>query len=267
MLADYRAMVLRKAQWHDTGDPAAYADWQTARDGVPRSRRPSTRRDYAGDPYYPAYNLTAAHLGLERADRDLPMAWAARRAAACWCCCGSAYGARRRRLARGSRAWPGARLARAHRGSPAPAPGGRRRSTADLGRADRVLLVAVPAVALVLSRCILTWFAAPAHLVVTLGRLARLRRGRAAAGAGARRPHAGRSLADPSAEPPCSACCCCSFALVPTGPGGYWFGFWTDPVARSALRDRRVRALRLGAGRRRLGARAVGRRRAGRSGS
>jgi len=21
--------------------------------------------------------------------------------------------------------------------------------------------------------------------------------------------------------------------LVPTGPGGYWFGFWTDPLARS----------------------------------
>ncbi len=22
--------------------------------------------------------------------------------------------------------------------------------------------------------------------------------------------------------------------LAPTGPGGYWFGFWTDPLARSA---------------------------------
>ena len=33
---------------------------------------------YEGDIDYPAYNLTAAELGVERADRDLAMAWIAR---------------------------------------------------------------------------------------------------------------------------------------------------------------------------------------------
>ncbi|MGO7983585.1 hypothetical protein ACC691_37705, partial [Rhizobium johnstonii] len=38
-----------------------------------------------------------------------------------------------------------------------------------LGRVERVLLVAVPAVFIVASRAIATWFEAPAHLLITLG--------------------------------------------------------------------------------------------------
>ncbi|WP_157421773.1 hypothetical protein [Agromyces sp. Leaf222] len=229
MLADYRAMVLHKAQWHDTGDAAAYEDWQVARTAYLASSA-EHERDYAGDPYHPAYNLTAAHLGLERADRDQAMGWAAGATlvlALLWIAYGIA--ARSRRIG----AWPGARLARAMwvAGTrPWRAPD----VTAALGRAERVLLVAIPALALVLSRCILTWFAAPAHLVATLGAwlvfgavallLARWLGGRTAMA----------SLAASVGGAVMLRVALLSFALAPTGPGGYWFGFWTDPVARSA---------------------------------
>ena len=42
-------------------------------------------------------------------------------------------------------------------------------SSLALGRLDRVLLIAVPAVLLTASRGIQTWFLAPSHLLVTLG--------------------------------------------------------------------------------------------------
>jgi hypothetical protein len=229
MLADYREMFLRKAQWHDTKDPAVYAGWQQARAAFVESAD-AHEQEYAGDPYHPAYNLEAARLGLERADRDQAMAWSAAATLVLtllWISYGIA--ARTRRIG----AWPGAGLARAMWVA-GTRPWRAHEVTATLGRAERVLLIAIPAFALVLSRCILTWFAAPAHLVATLGAwlvfggvvllLARALGGRDAMA----------SVAASVAGAVMLRVALLSFALAPTGPGGYWFGFWTDPLARSA---------------------------------
>ena len=226
MLGDYREMFLRQAQWHDTGDLAAHEQWDAARRAFEASAA-AHEATYAGDPYYPAYNLTAAELGVERAERDLPMAWAARIALvllAAWLVYGILAGrsGSRRRGAGAARAlWvAGTRPWRAVE------------VTERLGRLDRVLIVAVPALLLVASRGIQTWFLAPAHLLVTLGSwlvfvlamlLALRLLGRRsawpvlAAIGGAAALRVGLLLA----------------VLTPTGPGGYWFGFWTDPLARS----------------------------------
>ncbi|WP_192580130.1 hypothetical protein [Micromonospora sp. ALFpr18c] len=97
-------------------------------------------------------------------------------------------------------------------------------------RADRVLVWLVPAVLLVASRLVLTWFAAPAHLLVTLGGWAmfalvvRLVVGRRdpfhlwAVIGGVALLRSVLLLA----------------ALAGRGPGGYWFAFWTAPGLRAA---------------------------------
>ncbi|MCD2443311.1 hypothetical protein LQ757_13595 [Agromyces sp. SYSU K20354] len=226
MLGDYRAMFLRQAQWHDTRDPAAHEQWDAARRAFEASAA-AHEAAYAGDPYYPAYNLTAAELGVERAERDLPMAWAARIALvllAAWLVYGilagrsgsrrRGAGAARALWVAGTRPWRAAEV------------------TERLGPLDRVLVVAVPAVLLVGSRGIQTWFLAPAHLLVALGSwlvfvlvvlLALRLIGRRpawpvlAAIGGAATLRVGLLLA----------------VLTATGPGGYWFAFWTDPFARS----------------------------------
>ncbi|MGW9630633.1 hypothetical protein ACWGST_08000 [Agromyces sp. NPDC055520] len=223
MLGDYRAMFLRQAQWHDTGDPAAYERWDAARQAFEASAA-AHEAAYAGDPYLPAYNLTAAELGVERAVRDLPMAWAARILLVllvAWLGYGLVPVFARR-------AWPGARAARALWAA-ATRPWRAREVVEGLGRLDRALLVAVPAVALVASRGIQTWFLAPSHLLVTLGGWAvfvavlRLALGRRsmqpvlAAVGGAATLRVVLLLA----------------VLSPTGPGGYWFEFWTNPIGRS----------------------------------
>lgn len=230
MLSNYRAMVLRKAQWNDTADPAAYGAWQAARTAFLASSAEHEQR-YGGDPYHPAYNLTAARLGLDRADHDLPMAWAAGTLlllVVLWLVFGILASRSRSRSRFASR--PGAGAARAM-WIGATRPWRAAEQVRGLGATDRVLLVAVPTLALVASRLILTWFAAPAHLVATLGAwavfvavvllLTRLLGGRvlpvvAAVG--------GAALL---------RVVLLTAVLVPTGPGGYWFGFWTDPTARS----------------------------------
>jgi hypothetical protein len=223
MLADYRTMFLHQAEWHDTGSSEAYAAWDAARLAY-RASAAAHERAYAGDPYHPAYNLTAAELGVDRAERDLPMAWAARITLlllAAWLAYGIAAGYARAK-------WPGARAARAMWVA-ATRPWRAAAVTDELGRLDRVLLVAVPAVLLVASRGIQTWFLAPSHLVVTLGAwlvfvvvvLLMLRRPAwpvLAAIGGAAMLRTALLLA----------------VLSSTGPGGYWFDFWTDPVGRSA---------------------------------
>jgi hypothetical protein len=223
MLSDYREMILRQAQWHDTGDPAAHDAWAIAKDAFTKSA--AAHEDaYAGDPYYPAYNLTAARLGVDRAERDLPMAWAARILLALvglWL----AFGAFAN-IARISRI-PGSRVARASWTS-ATRPWRAAEVVSGLSRPDRILIAAIPAVAVVLTELITTWFLAPAHLVVTLsawaifaavvvGFAGRARWVVVAALGGAALLRVVLLLA----------------ALVPTGPGGYWFGFWTDEMARS----------------------------------
>jgi hypothetical protein len=93
-----------------------------------------------------------------------------------------------------------------------------------------VLVWALPAVVLVLSRAAYSWFASPVHVLVTLGgwgvfagALLVLARGRdrfglyAAVGGAA----VVRTLV-------------LLAAVAGHGPGGYWYAFWTQPQARSA---------------------------------
>jgi len=214
VLASYRAMVLRHSEWLDTGSHAARAAWSSARaDFVAAADRHDAR--YAGDLDLPAYNLTAARIGLERADRDLPMAWAARGAllaVLAW----MAWGV----LRRGS-------TARAQLiGAVAP---WRAADLVPASRAGRAALVFVPATALVLSRAVFTWFAAPAHLVLVLGawlafvaviviavpRAARLAVLTAVGGVALLRTALLLAV------------------LSSRGPGRYWLMMWTEPAWRT----------------------------------
>jgi hypothetical protein len=216
-LAAYRAMVLYHAQWLDTGSGDAYNAWQQARTTYGQARAEHVAR-YTGDLDWPAYNFTAADLGSARADRDLAMAWLARGllvllAAAllvAW---------RRPRMVALRALWTAA--ARPWRLAQVEAPS---------GRLQRVLVWAVPAFALVASRCTLTWFAAPAHLIVTLGGwliyslAVRLLIGR-------RDPfHLWAALGGVALL----RTVILLLALATRGPGRYWFNFWTAPTLRSA---------------------------------
>ena len=165
-------------------------------------------RAYGGDLDLPAYNFTAADLGERRADRDPLMAWLARILLALTVLALVLV--------------PALRL-----GALAPW----RLSTVDFNptRLDRILVIAVPATVLVLSRLIFTWFAAPAHLVVTLGGWLLfalvawlLLRGRDpfhlwAVIGGVALLRSALLLV----------------ALSARGPGHYWFTFWTDPTGRA----------------------------------
>ncbi|MGC4847233.1 hypothetical protein ACLQ3F_08350 [Micromonospora sp. DT15] len=218
-LSAYRTMVLRHAQWLDTGAPAARHDWQLAAAAY-HDARDTHRQRYAADLDLPAYNFTAADLGARRADRDPAMAWAARAMLGSILLLvllglyGSGFGgaAARGLLVGALRPWRVAAL---------PTP---------MTRADRVLVWLVPALVLVASRLVLTWFAAPAHLLVTLGGWAlfalvvRLVVGRRdpfhlwAVVGGVALLRSVLLLA----------------ALAGRGPGGYWFAFWTMPGLRAA---------------------------------
>ncbi|MBO4205892.1 hypothetical protein GSF22_07715 [Micromonospora echinofusca] len=217
-LGAYRTMVLRHAQWLDTGSAAAYHDWRTAADAY-RTARDTHRQRYGGDLDLPAYHFTAADLGAQRADRDPAMAWAARLLLGVVLLVvllglrGRGFGgaAARGLLLGAVRPWRVAAL-------PAPA-----------SRIDRVLVWLVPAVVLVASRLVLTWFAAPAHLLVTLGGWAlfalvvRLAVGRRdpfhlwAVVGGVALLRSVLLLA----------------ALAGRGPGRYWLVFWTAPALRA----------------------------------
>ena len=213
-LGSYREMVLRHAEWLDTGSSTAYDAWEQAREEFVAAAADHEAR-YAGDLDYPAYNLTAANIGLERAERDLPMAWAGRvllLLSVLWLVAGFFRRAPRAMLLAATRPW--------------------RATDAVVGltRLDRALLVAVPAVGLLASRGILTWFDAPAHVFITslawvvfAAVLALVVRRRnpwpvIAAVGGAIMLRVILLTA----------------VLSPRGPGGYWFGFWTDPDQRFA---------------------------------
>lgn len=224
LLGSYRAMILHQAQWHDTLSPDAYAAWESDRDRF-ETLAAAHVEQYAGNIDYPAYNLTAAELGVQRADRDLAMSWIARGLlllAALWIVIGVL--ASRTRLVRR----PGAAAARAA-WLGATRPWRARESTLGLLPLDRWLLLGIPAALLVGTRAVQTSFLSWTHLAVVLGawltflvvvRLLIRRR---------------------SPWPVIAAvggvivlrCIVTLLALSVTGPGGYWFAFWTEPARRT----------------------------------
>ncbi len=224
-LGAYREMFLRHQEWLDTGSDQAAQAWSQARDAYVVARDEHVAR-YTGDVDLPPYQFTAADIGLAHAERDVPMAWVARGLLVLLIALvllGTRAG---QRLLRGG-TLPGAAALRAlWIGSTRP---WRLRSPAAAGRFDRVVVWALPALAIVLSRLAYTWFDAPAHLVLVLGAwllfavVLRLSvRGRDpwllwAAVGGAAILRTVLLLA----------------ALVARGPGGYWFAFWTRPEART----------------------------------
>ena len=224
LLTAYRAMILHQAQWHDTLSGDVHAAWASDRDTFEALAAEHLAR-YEGDLDFPAFNLTAAELGVERADRDAAMAWLARvllALAAAWVLIGML--AARSRLVRR----PGAAAARVS-WLAATRPWRARESTLGLLPLDRWLLLIVPGALLVATRATQTSFVSGTHLAVVLGAwlvfalLVRLLVGRR------------------SPWPVIAAvggvvvlrCMLTLLALSVTGPGGYWFAFWTDPARRT----------------------------------
>ena len=201
LLAAYRTMVLRHAQWLDTGSGAARDAWAAARGRFDAAAADHEHR-YAGDVDLPAYNLTAARLGEERAERDLPMAWLARAGLLVVLCLLGLTRTGRTMVRAALRPW---------------------RRPADV---NRLLLLAIPLVAVVWSRLVLTWFLAPAHLLlVGLGWAA------LAVGVAATRSW---WVATAVGGAVTLRTLLLLAVLSVRGPGGYWFGFWAEPRARTA---------------------------------
>ncbi|GEK22618.1 hypothetical protein [Cellulomonas xylanilytica] len=218
-LAAYRATVLRHAQWLDTGSLTAHDRWRAAEEEYHAARTQHVAR-YAGDLDLPAYSFTAADLGSDRADRDPAMAWLARLllvAVAVVLVLGLT-----------SARVPGAAALRAL-ALAATRPWRLGEVPAPTNRTDRVLVWAVPAVVLVVSRCVLTWFAAPAHLVATLGAWLVLAAVLRWVVRGRDPFHLWAALGGVVLL----RTVILLVALVVRGPGRYWFGFWTDPGART----------------------------------
>ncbi len=126
-----------------------------------------------------------------------------------------------------------------------------RESTLGMLTLDHWLLLIVPGALLVGTRAVQTSFLSWTHLVIVLGawvvfllvldRLMRRHR---------------------SPWPVIAAvggvivlrCSLTLFALSFSGPGGYWYGFWTDPTRRTRLHHAGLRPVPLALRRRRLGA-------------
>ncbi|MGH1561281.1 hypothetical protein [Mumia sp. DW29H23] len=220
-LAAYRATFLRHVQWLDTGSERARTAWHAARERYEAARAEHVAR-YADDLDLPAYSFTPADLGSERADRDPGMALLARGLLVLVLLVVAAALTLRRRSV------PGLTAVRALLvGVVAP---WRLRDVPAPSRTDRVAVWLFPALLLVASRAVLTWFAAPAHLLVTLGAwvlfalAARLLvRGRD--------PYALWAAIGGVAI---LRTVVLLLALARRGPGRYWFLFWTDPDARTA---------------------------------
>lgn len=225
LLSAYRAMILHQGQWHDTMSAGAHAAWDADRAWFEQLAAEHLEA-YEGDLDHPAFNLTAAQLGVERAERDATMAWLARGLlvlAAAWVVIGM-LSARTRLVGK-----PGAAAARAT-WIASTRPWRARESTLGMLELDRWLLLVVPAALLVATRAVQTSFLSWTHLAVIIGAWAvfalvlRL------------------FVWNRSPWPVIAAvggvvmlrCIVTLFALSFTGPGGYWFAFWTDPVLRTA---------------------------------
>ncbi|SNT19081.1 Alpha-glucuronidase [Asanoa hainanensis] len=207
-LAAYRTTVLRHAQWLDTGDGTARQQWQAAR-AVYETRKAGHLARYGGDRDLPAYQFTAADLGTDRADRDPAMAWLARVLLALVLLVVALGAANRNAACRAL--WLGATR-----------PWGLGRPP---DRATAASVVAIAAVALVASRLVYTWFAAPAHLVLVLTAWLVF-------------ALIARALTDNRTWAVIGGVILLRTALLlgalaVRGPGHYWFEFWTAPTARA----------------------------------
>jgi len=201
LLGAYRTMVLRHAQWLDTGDGAARDAWAEARDRFDAAAA-DHEAAYGDDLDLPAYNLTAARIGEERAARDLPMAWLAR--------AGLLLIVLALGLTRTGRTMVRAALTPWR--EPVPV--------------HKALALGIPLVALLWSRLVFTWFLAPAHLLLVGLAWAVL----------AVAVVATRSwwVATAVGGAVTLRCLLLLGVLSLRGPGGYWFGFWAEPTARTA---------------------------------
>ncbi|GAA5205369.1 hypothetical protein [Microbacterium kyungheense] len=225
LLSSYRSLILHQGEWHDTLSPDARAEWDADRATFEKLAAAHLEA-YDGDIDHPALNLTAAQLGIQRSERDDTMAWLARVLlvlALAWVVIGML--AARTRLVRR----PGAAAARAT-WIASTRPWRARESTLGMLELDRWLLLIIPAALLVATRAVQTSFLSWTHVAVVIGtwvvfalvlRLFVRRR---------------------SPWPVIAAvggvvvlrCILTLFALSFTGPGGYWYAFWTEPALRTA---------------------------------
>ncbi|NYE19201.1 hypothetical protein [Microbacterium immunditiarum] len=223
MLGAYREMFLAKGEWHDTGSSEAYHRWQNARDDYV-ARADAHVEAYEGDVDHPAWNLTAAQLGIDRADRDLLVAWGARILlvlALAWLIIGM-LSARTRLVRR-----PGAAAARAA-WIASTRPWRARESTLGMLELDRWLLLIIPGGLLVATRALQTSLLSWTHLAIVFGAwLVFLLVVRVCVGS--RSPYPAIAAVGGVVV---IRCILTLFALSFTGPGGYWFAFWTEPIAR-----------------------------------
>jgi len=220
MFDAYRAMILHHAAWADTGDGRQYAEYRTAATQFDDLAAQHETR-YAHDLDQSAYLLTAARLGMVRADRDRPMAWLAAGLLGLlgvW----FVVGLLGRRLGRVGR------VARAHWLS-ALMPWRAAELTVGLGRRGLALLAAVPLGFLVASRLVQTWFAAPSQWFITglawvvfLGVVVGF----------AWRRHLLGAVGAAVGGAVLLRVALLLVALTGQGPAGYWFAFWADPGAR-----------------------------------
>lgn len=218
----YRETVLRHAQWLDTGSAEARAASRAAQVRFADARAAHDAR-YGDDLALPAFNFTAADLGLDRADRGDATTWAAR-GLLLVTLTALALGAWSRRPR-----FPG------HRALGLLWTGGTRpwRLTGAEDRpglADRVVLVALPAFALLASRAAYGWFLAPVHVVITVGAWLVFALVVCAFGAGRR---AWWALLAAVGGVALLRTALLLAVLSWRGPGRYWFGFWTLPGQRA----------------------------------
>ena len=97
-------------------------------------------------------------------------------------------------------------------------------------RRQRVLLLAVPGALLVATRAVQTSLLAPVHLLVVLGAWCTL----LVVGWLLLRRRVPWGVVAAVGGVLVARCALALLAMSSTGPGGYWFSFWTEPLARTA---------------------------------
>lgn len=210
-LQAYRTMVLRYYEWLDTGSDAAHDAWREALPAYEEAVSAHLDR-WTGDVEHPPYNFFAAEVGTAHAERGATgrvLGWMVLAFSL------AALIAVPALRAGAFTPW------RVHRAAPSPS------------TAQRILVVAAPVAAVVLSRWALSGGLSPWYLLITLGSLALL----AAAAV------AVLSWLRPGADPIWLWAALGGALLLRTvllsgavafrGPLNYWYRLWVDPEART----------------------------------